>query len=222
MRRPRRCRGASQGRGSCPSRRQEGGAEGCPAAGRRTEGAGSAAAPTPGRSTSAPSRASAAPARCGSAAASTPPPPPPAAAPPPRPRHLRRPRLPPRKRRLRPAAPGGCTFAPDAAATPSAGSSTHGTEATCRTDSATAAAFSSEGDAITCAAAPAPAVWRHEQPPAPATTPAPTAPPTAAPPPGGSPTTAPPPRPGARRHRRGRSDCHANHTAGTPRCAAAG
>ena len=216
------CHGASQGRGCCPSRRQEGGAEGCPAAGRRTEGAGSAAAPTPGRSTSAPSRAAAASARCGSAAASNTPaaasggcttsaPDGTSAAPGCRTESAD----------SASAAPGGCTFAPDATTTPSADSSTHSTEAACRTDSATAAGFISEGDAITCAAAPAAAVWRHQ---------------AAA----GSchyagSDSAADGRPSAgRKHddsttvasRRapecGRSDCHANHTARTTRCAAVG
>ena len=55
------------------------------------------------------------------------------------------------------AAPGGGSFAPNADAAPSAGSRA---EATSRTDSATAASFISEGDAIACADA-APTGWRQ-------------------------------------------------------------
>ena len=127
-----------------------------------------------------------------------PPPPPPAAAPPPRPTPPPPPpAAAPKAPNSAPAAPGGCTFAPDAAAASSTGSRACGAEATGRTDDTTptAAAFISEGDAITRAAA-APAGGGVRQPPAPATTPAPTAPPTAAPPPGGSDDGAPP-RPGA-------------------------
>ena len=61
-----------------------------------------------------------------------------------------------------PAAPGGCTFASDAAAASSTGSRACGAEATGRTDDATpAAAFISEGDAITRAAAASAGWWRQ-------------------------------------------------------------
>jgi trimeric autotransporter adhesin len=154
------CRGASQGRGWPPGR-QEGGAEGCPAAGCRAEGAGcSTSSTTSGRGTSASSGTSAAAACCGSAAASSAAPatsggsttaaPDTAAA-----------STGCCTEGAASAAPGGCTFAPDAATTSSAGSRACGAEATGRTDySASAAAFISEGDAITCAAAASPG-WRQ-------------------------------------------------------------
>ena len=92
-----------------------------------------------------------------------PPPPPPAAAPPPRPTPPPPPpAAAPKPPSSAPAAPGGCTFASDAAAASSAGSRACGAEAAGRTDDTTAAAaaFISEGDAITRAAA-APAGWRQ-------------------------------------------------------------
>ena len=87
----------------------------------------------------------------------TPPPPPPAAAPPPRPTPPPPPpAAAPKAADSAAAAPGGCTFAPDAAAASSTGSRARGAEATGRTDyttsAATAAAFNSEVDAITRAA----------------------------------------------------------------------
>ena len=152
-------RGASQGRRT-PGRQEGGAAEGCAAAGCRTEGTGSSAAP--GRGTSTSGSPSAATACCGSAAASSATPAASggcassasdatSAAPGCRAEGAD----------SASATPGGCTFASDAAAASSTGSRACGAEATGRTDDATpaAAAFISEGDAITRAAAPA--GWRQ-------------------------------------------------------------
>ena len=137
-------RGASQGRRR-PGRQEGSAAEGCAAAGCRTEGTGSSA--TPRRCTSTSSSPSAATACCGSATASSATP-------------AASGGCASSASDATSAAPGGCTFASDAAAASSTGSRACGAEATGRTDDATpAAAFISEGDAITRAAAPA--GWRQ-------------------------------------------------------------
>ena len=154
-------RGASQGRRRAPGRQEGSAAEGCAAAGCRTEGTGSSA--TPGRCTSTSSSPSAATACCGSATASNATPAASggcassasdatSAAPGCRAEGAD----------SAPATPGGCTFAPDAAAASSTGSRPCGAEATGRTDDATpTAAFISEGDAITRAAAATAGWWRQ-------------------------------------------------------------
>jgi hypothetical protein len=154
-------RRASQGRR--PPGGQEGrAAEGCPAAGCRTFASGGPSATTPGSCAATASGSAAATACCGSAAA------PDAASAPSggcassaSDATSATPGCRAKGADSDSAAPGGSTFAPDTATSPSAGSSACGAEAACRTDAATAAAFISEGDAITITCTPAAAGWRQ-------------------------------------------------------------
>ena len=170
-------RRASQGRR--PSGRQEGRAtEGCPAAGCRTSASGGPSATTPGScatttsgsaaaasgSCSATASGSAAATACCSSAAA----PDAASAPaggcasPASDATSAAPGCRAKGANSASAAPGGCPFAPDTAASAAAGSSACRAEAACRTDATAAAAFISEGDAITVTCTSAAATGRRQ------------------------------------------------------------